>query len=242
MGVFTPERRRSAPPSQPPEPPQYEPRPPRRDVPWGLIAVGLVIVALFLGVNWVRGVFPDFHNPFRAVTVDRSGPAVLKSIQDLRSYHAATGNFQQIVDLSKDTALPDELLGSRTLFVAYGTVDASVDFSNIGNGAVDVSDDRRSATITLPAPRLSDARIDPSRSYVYDRNEGALNKIGDLFASNENNQQELYVLAEQKINTAAHQGSGLVARARENTRTMLTSMLGALGFTSVTVRFEEPAA
>jgi hypothetical protein len=207
-------------------------------MPWGLITLALLVIAIFGGVSWVRGVVPDFHNPFAETTVDRSGPAVLKSIQDMHEYHAATGNFQQIVDLQKDTALPDSLLGSRTLFIAYGTVDASVDFSTIGSGAVEVSDDRRNATITLPSPRLSGARVDPTRSYVYDREQGAFNDIGDLFTSNEEDQRELYVVAEQRIMAAAQQGSGLVARARENTRAMLQSMLRALGFTSVAVNFE----
>jgi hypothetical protein len=237
MGVFTPERRRSGPPPQPPE---YQPQPPpRRGVPWGLVALGLVIVALVFGVSWVRGVLPDFHNPFKEQTIDRSGPAVLKSIQDLHQYRAATGNFQQIVDLQKDTPLPDELLGSRTLYIAYGSVDATVDFSTIGEDSVDVSDDRRTATITLPQPRLSAARVDPTRSYVYDRNEGALNQIGDLFSSNDQNQQELNVIASRKIEAAAQQGSGLIARARENTRIMLASLLSALGFTTVNVVFAE---
>jgi hypothetical protein len=238
MGVLTPQRRRTTPP---PQPPQYEPPPPppRRDMPWGLIGFGLVILALFLGVNWIRGVIPDFHNPFKEQTVDRSGPAVLKSLQNLAEYHAATGNFQQIVDLQKDTPLPDELLGSRTLYIAYGSVDATVDFTNVDSDAVDVSSDRRSATITLPRPQLSSPQIDTSRSYVYDQNEGALNKIGDLFASNDHNQQELNVLAAQKIQAAAQQGSGLIARARENTRTMLSSLLRALGFTSVNVVYSD---
>jgi uncharacterized protein DUF4230 len=237
MGVVTPERRRTEPP--PPAPPQYEPPRPRREVPWGLITFGILIIAIFGGVSWVRGVIPDFHNPFAETTIDRSGPAVLKSIRDLHQYHAATGNFEQIIDLKEQTALPDKLLGSRTLFIAYGTVDASVDFSSIGGGAVQVSDDRRSATINLPRPQLSDARIDPARSYVYDRDEGVFNKIGDIFSSDDNSQQELYMLAQEKITASARGGSGLVARARENTRTMLTSMLHALGFTSVTVRFVE---
>ena len=237
MGVFTPERRQQAPP---PREPQHEPpREPRRPVPWGLIGLALLVVALIFGIGWVRGILPEFHNPFRAQTVDRSGPAVLKSLQDLHSYHAATGNFQQIVDLQKDTPLPDELLGSRTLYIAYGSVDATVDFSSIGGDAVDVSSDRRSATITLPRPRLSSVRLDPTRSYVYDQNEGALNKIGDLFSSNDHNQQELNVLAERKIEAAAQQGSGLIAKARENTRTMLASLLRALGFTSVDVAFSD---
>jgi hypothetical protein len=203
------------------------------------VALGLVIVAILFGVNWVRGVLPDFHNPFKEQTVDRSGPAVLKSLQDLRSYHAATGNFQQIVDLQKDTPLPDELLGSRTLYIAYGSVDATVDFTDLGGDAVDVSGNRKSATITLPRPRLSSARIDPTRSYVYDQNEGALNKIGDLFASNDHNQQEMNVLAAHKIEAAAQQGSGLIARARENTRSMLSTLLRALGFTSVNVVYSD---
>jgi len=170
MAVRTPERRRSSPP---PEPPRYDPPPPRRrEVPWGLIGLGLVVLALILGVNWVRGVFPDFHNPFQERTIDRSGPAVLKSLSDLHEYHAATGNFQQIVDLHGDTGLPDQLLGTRTLYIAYGTVDASVNFSDVGEDSVNVSDDRRTATITLPGPTLSAPRLDPTRSYVYDRNEG----------------------------------------------------------------------
>jgi hypothetical protein len=236
MGVVTPERRHTEPP--PPAPPQQDPPRGRREVPWGLITLALLIIAIFGGVSWVRGIMPDIHNPFASQTVDRSGPAVLKSIHNLHDYHAATGNFQQVIDLQKDTALPDSLLGSRTLFIAYGSVDAIVDFSSIGNGAVEVSNDRRSATITLPRPRFSDARIDLGRSYVYDRNEGALNKIGDLFSSNDNNERELYLLAERKITASAQQGSGLGARARENTRLMLQSMLGALGFTRVVVNFE----
>jgi Protein of unknown function (DUF4230) len=236
MSVVTPEPPRTEPP--PPAPPQYEPPKPRREIPWGLITLALLIIAIFGGVSWVRGILPDFDNPFAETTVDRSGPAVLQSIRDLHEYHAATGDFQQVVDLEKDTALPSGLLGSRTLFIAYGTVDATVDFSEIGDGAVEVSDDRRRATITLPTPSLSEARIDPTRSYVYDHDEGVFNEIGDLFSSDDNSQQELYVVAEERITASAQQGSGLVARAQENTRAMLTSMLTALGFESVVVEFE----
>ncbi len=240
MGVFTPERRRQAPP---PPPPHYEPpREPRRGIPWGLIGLGIVIVAVVFGVSWVRGVFPDFDNPFKQQTIDRSGPAVLKSLQDLHEYHAATGNFQQVVDLHQDSGLPDALLGSRTLYIAYGSVDASVAFSNVDDDSVDVSDDRLTATITLPRPTLSQARIDPTRSYIYDQNEGALNKIGDIFSSSDHDQQQLNVLAVQKMNAAAQQGSGLIARARENTRLMLSSLLRALGFSTVNVVFEDEQA
>ena len=236
MAIVTPERRRAEPP--PPTPPQHEPPRQRREVPWGLITLGILVIAIFGGVSWVRGVIPDFHNPFAETTVDRSGPAVLKSIQDLNEYHAATGNFQQIVDLRKSSALPDSILGERTLFVAVGSVDAIVDFTEVGRGAVQVSDDRRSATITLSRPRLSDAQVDVGKSYVYDRDKGLFNQIGSLFGSNTDDQRQLYTLAQQRIHAAAQNGAGLVPRAEDNTRKMLQSLLRALGFTSVAVNFQ----
>jgi Protein of unknown function (DUF4230) len=237
MAVLTPERRRTEP--APPAPPQYEPPKPRREPPWGLITLAILIIAIFGGVSWVKGVIPDFHNPFAQHTVDRSGPAVLKSLQDLQEYHAATGNFQQIVDLRQDSPLPDSVLGEKTLFVAVGSVDAVVDFSQIGQGAVQVSNNRRSATITLPRPRLTNAQLDVSRSYVYDQDKGLFNQIGSLFGDDTENQQQLYVLAQQKILASAQNGSGLIPRAEDNTRQMLQSLLRALGFTSASVNFAE---
>ena len=237
MGVFTPERKRTLPrPPRRERPPEGEP--PRRRFPWGLIVLALVVLGLVAAYNWTRDLLPDIDNPFKAETIDRSGPAVLKSIQDLREYHAASGHFEQIIDLHKDTELPDEILGERTLFVAVGTVDAVVDFSGLDSSAVRVSDDRRSATILLPRPRLMDASIDPTKSYVYDRDRGVFNRVGAMFQDNENNERDLYLLAEKKLLTAARGGSGLVPRAEENTEAMLESLLRSLGFTSVTVRFE----
>ena len=143
-----------------------------------------------------------------------------------------------LVDLERDSALPAAILGARTLFVAAGSVDAGVDFSGIGRGAVVVSEDRRSAVITLPRPRLSKAKLDLDRSYVYDRRQGVLNEIGLLFEDERNTERDVYLLAERKLDEAAARGSGLVARAERNTRAMLESLLGSLGFTSVDVRFE----
>jgi Protein of unknown function (DUF4230) len=232
---LTPGRERPAPP--PPEPPR---RRPERPFPWALLAIGLIVLAIAAGPGWLRGLLPSFPNPFAAETVDRSAPAVLESIRDLSEYHAATGHFQVIVDLENDTALPAAILGERTLFLAVGDVDAIVDFAGVGSGAVKVSDNRRSAVITLPRPSLSAARLDLERSHVYDRRQGVLNEIGLLFEDERNTEREVYLLAERKISEAAANGSGLVPRAEKNTRAMLESLLRSLGFTSVDVRFRPP--
>src|SRR5687767_11677942 len=58
----------------------------------------LVAVALFAGAGKLGSFLPDLPNPFRSETVDRTQPALLQSLADLSEYHAATGNFQVIVD------------------------------------------------------------------------------------------------------------------------------------------------
>jgi hypothetical protein len=184
-------------------------------------------------------------NPFEEETVDRSQPALLKSLENLSEYRAASANMQVVVDVEQDTELiPSFIKGERTLFVAAGTVDAAVDFSGLGRSrdAVRVSDDRKEVAITLPAAQLTEARIDAERSRIYDRDRGALDRIEEAFSDDGGaDQQDLYVLAEQKLTEAAASDPSLIETAERNTRTMLEGMMRGLGFEKVTVRFERPA-
>jgi hypothetical protein len=160
---------------------------------------------------------------------------LLQSIRNLSRYEAASGNFQVIVDLEKDAKfLPGAIRGERILFVGNGSVDAYVDFSKLGSGAVTVDKDRTTATLRLPHARLEPTNLNPSRSYVFASQRGLTNRIGDFFSGAPNDQQQLYVLATQKIQTAATE-SGLRDRADQNTKLMLENMLKALGFKTVTV-------
>jgi hypothetical protein len=241
MGVLTPERRhQAAPPALEAELPARGERP-RRSFPGWLVAFGLVLLAVAIVPGWIGGLLPSLPNPFAAETVDRSQPALLRSIQDLSEYRAATGHFEVIVDLERDTALPAAILGERTLFVAVGSVDATVDLGAVGPADVVVSDDRRRAVLTLPTPSLTRPRLDVARSYVVDRNRGVLNRIGSAFSGGADDQRALYRAAERRLGAAAGDGSGIVARARQNTRTMLTGLLRSLGFRTVVVRFETGA-
>src|SRR5918995_1913431 len=233
MGVVAPERERTR-PQPPPEPPA--PRR-RRGVPWGLIVFAAVALVIWAAPGLVGGLLPDLPNPFAAESVDRSRPALLRSIRDLSELHAASGHFEVIVDLERDTALPSEVLGERTLFVAVGDVDAIVDLGRIRERDVTVSDDRRSAMLVLPRPRLGEPRLDVGRSYVYSRERGVLNRIGDLFGDDSGAEREAYLAARRRIAEAAGAGSGLVPRAERNARGMLEGLLRSLGFTAVEIRF-----
>ena len=199
-------------------PPPETPPPPRqpRQIPWGLItviALGLVIVFV---PGWLTGLLPGIPNPFEEETVDRSGPAVLKSIHDIEELHSATGHYEVIVDLEKDTALPAQVLGERTLFVGVGDVDAVIDLAQLEEDDVEVSDDGRRAVIRLLQPRLDDVALDLDLSYVYDRQEGVLNEIGDLFGGNDTGEREVFLAGERKIRDAAESSPELKRAAREN--------------------------
>lgn len=199
-----------------------------------LAAVGLA--ALFLLAGNVLG-FLDFGEK----TIDRSQPPLLNSLTDLSEYRAASANFQVVVDLEKDTKyLPDFIKGQRVIMVAAGNVDAAVDFSNLKNENVVVSPDRKTVTITLPSPKLSDVRLDHDKTYVADRQRGLADRIAGVFG-NPANDQYLYQAAENKLSDAAAQ-STILDLAEKNTRAMLTSLLKSLGFENVTITFVAPSS
>jgi hypothetical protein len=201
-----------------------------------IAAAALVIV--LVATNLVG--FWHFSNPFSSRKTDRSQPTLLLSIQDLARFEAASGNFQVIIDVQEDKRfIPDIIFSKRSLFVAAGSVDAYVDFSNIAQKDLQISADRKTVTIHLPAPQLEPARLDVSKSYVYAEQEGLINKLGDLFGGDPNKLNELYQLAEQKIQAAATD-SGLQQRASDNTKDMLTQLLKSLGYTNINIDFASP--
>ena len=197
-------------------------------------------VLIVVAVVAIRSL-PDL-NPFGKETIDRSQPAVLRSIERLSEYRAATANLEVIVDIEEDTELlPSFLKGERVLFVAGGSVDAFVAFDA---PQVSVDEDSEAVTVTLPAPRLAEAAIDLERSRVYDRDRGLFDRVESVFEDSPTSDQDLIALAQEKLEAAAREDDALTQAAERNTRQMLVELLTGLGFESVTVRFsaESPAA
>jgi hypothetical protein len=199
----------------------------------GAVAAVLVLVVVLSAVH----LLPQLRNPFAETTTVRSQPVILKSITELSRYEAASGSFEVVVDLTKRTSLlPSFLAGSETLFVGQGTDIAYIDFSQLKSQAITVNTNRTSVTIALPKAQLEPAVLDVSQSYVYAQQQGLFNRIGNFFSGNPNSQQQVYILAQQKIQTAAQQ-SPLLTQAQKNAEGMLDSMLTSLGFQHVTVTF-----
>ena len=207
----------------------------------GIVAAIAAVIVLIVVLSAVH-LLPQLRNPFAETTTVRSEPVILKSITNLSRYEAASGSFEVVVDLTKRTSLiPSFLEGSETLFIGQGTDIAFVDFSTLKSQAIKMNANRTAVTVTLPKPQLEPAVLNVSQSYVYAQQQGLFNRIGNFFSGNPNSQQQVYQIAQQKIQTAARQ-SPLLTEAQKNTEGMLTGMLTSLGFQQVTVTFVAPAA
>ncbi|MFD5620007.1 DUF4230 domain-containing protein [Streptomyces yangpuensis] len=204
---------------------------------WGRIAAGLVVIVVLIVLVERFGPVVGFGGLFGGDTRDRSGPALLKSVQDMDRYEAAVGNFQVVVDLEKDAAfLPDAIRGTRTLYVGAGTVGGYVDMGGLDERSVTVNEDRTEASLRLPHAVLGRAALDPDRSYAVSKQRGLLDRIGDLFSANPAGEQAVQKLAAQHIDEAART-SGLADRAEKNTTSMLEGLLRSLGFRKVTITY-----
>jgi hypothetical protein len=220
--------------------PSTTPRTPRRRPSAKLVAVvAAVAVAVPVGAQ-VVGAFPALPGSFKQEVVDRSPAPLMVALADIAEYHAATGTFQVLVDLERDTPhVPAVISGERTTLFATGHVDAVVDLSGLGPERVVVSADRRAVAFVLPAPRLDAATLDPAESRVVGRDRGIVERLAGVVQDDPVDDGELYRLAAQKLDDAARR-SDLVVRAEAGTGAMLTSLARSLGYEQVSVTFDDP--
>lgn len=182
----------------------------------GVAALGLVGGASLLGFNQ----YPWSDN-------SRDQTVILQSIKDVSQLQSAIGTFELVVDTGDDNvAMPDVISGRRTLFLAVGTVDASVDLSGIDDGDLRVSSDGKSATLRLPDAQLEKPNLDHEASKVYRSDRGVLDRIADVFETPE--QTAIFLRAENEIAAAAEK-SELRQRASASARSTLTGLFNSLG-------------
>jgi hypothetical protein len=163
--------------------------------------------------------------------------ALAASVRGLGRLTGSTGSYEFQVDLqSNATFIPDVLLSKKSTLVGAGSVDAIVDLSAISPDAFTVSPDGASVTVTVPAVKLEPPNLDLDHTYIYAQQAGLYDKIGDLFGSDPQAQQELYQLATQKVAAAAASGN-LRQTAEANIRARLDTLLKGLGYQTVVVLF-----
>ena len=211
----------------------------------GLVRFVLVLVVLVLllagatlipgGIGDRVGDFLSSLNPFEEETVDRTGPSVLQSLTELSEFRAASAYYETVVDIENDTEnVPDFLSGERVLYVGKGDVEAFVDFGELDERRVVADEEARSVTVTLPAPTVGEPVLDLENSYVYDLDEGIITRFqeSDL-------ERTAQLKAVEQMTAAATGEDKLVTMAEESTTATLHGLLTALGYTDITITFDE---
>lgn len=202
-------------------------------------AIAALAIAVPVGAQFA-GLFPALSATFAPQTVDRGPAPLMAALSDISEYHAATGTFQVLVDIERDTPhIPALISGERTTLFATGHVDALVDLSALGPERVNASADQSAVTFTLPPARLAPATLDPDASRVVGRERGIVERLAGVLQNNPVDDEDLYQLAARKLDETAR-ASDLTTRAEANTRDMLTSLARSLGYERVTVTFGEP--
>jgi len=197
-----------------------------------VLAVGAVNVPGAVGDK--VGDFLSALNPFEEKTVDHTGPSVLHSLTPLSEFTAATGYYETVVDLKDDTNLPDWISGERVLYVGKGQVEAVVDFGELDERRVVLSKDGTSVTVKLPAPTVGEPVLNLKTSRVAYRDEGFINafKGSDL-------ERKAQLKAIEQMTTAATGEGRLIDLAKDSTTAMLRGLFGTLGYTNITITFDE---
>ncbi|MGH8895329.1 MAG: DUF4230 domain-containing protein [Actinomycetes bacterium] len=174
-------------------------------------------------------------NPFDEETTDRTGPSVLNSLTELSEFKAAGAYYETVVDLEKDTNnVPDFIRGERVLYVGKGEVESTVDFSELDERKVDLSEDGTSVTVSLPKPTVGEPQLNLKTSYFADREKGFIDRFegSDL-------EQKAQLKAIENMTTAATGADNLIDLAEESTRKMLQGLFGSLGYTDININFDK---
>ena len=116
------------------------------------------------------------------------------------------------------------LYGDKLLFVAHGTVIAGIDMEKLQPG--DMRMDGNVLYVKLPPTEIFVATLDNDKSYVYDRQIGALTKGSETLETIARQS------AEDEIRKAALE-DGILAHGQVNAETYLLKFFNALGFKTV---------
>jgi hypothetical protein len=153
--------------------------------------------------------------------------AVVEEMRALNRWETSSFTVEKVIDSGKDgNVFQQFLFGNRILLIAHGEVIGGFDLSHFSEK--DIKIQGSNISITLPAPQILVARIDNSKTRVYDRQQGL------LVPSNNNLESDALASAQKSIQDAAC-SDGILTAAATNAKSQLTSILSSFHFTNVTI-------
>lgn len=149
---------------------------------------------------------------------------IIHEVRSLARLETIQYSVEKVITAEIGQGTFDFLFGDRILFVAHGIVIAGIDMEKLGPENMQL--ENGALYVTLPPAEVFIATLDNEKSYVYDRDQGALTH-GD-----ENLETLARQAAEQEIYKAAME-DGILDLAQQNAEHFLEKFFEALGYENV---------
>lgn len=168
---------------------------------------------------------------------------VVNQVQGASELTTAIFSMEAVVPTESNRTVGNYVIGkTNLLYVAYGEVRAGIDLSALNESDVEVVNTADelppSLTVTLPAPKILDSKLDVANSKVYDYDRGFLNLGPDRAP-------ELQTLAQQEALNRIREGAcdqGILTMASERAEVTIRQLLTPMGYDNLTVKVTEPQA
>lgn len=164
----------------------------------------------------------ELRNPTPTIIPDPI--TVINDVHALARLETIQYSIEKVITAESGQGTLGFLFGDRLLFVAHGVVIAGIDMEKIGPESMQLEGDV--LYVTLPQAEIFIATLDNDKSYVYDREVGALTQ-GD-----QNLETTARQVAEDEIEKAAVE-DGILDLAQQNAENYLEKFFNALGYDNV---------
>ena len=164
----------------------------------------------------------ELMNPTPTVIPDPI--TIIHDVQSLARLETIQYTIEKVITAEIGQGTFDFLFGDRLVFVAHGVVIAGIDMKKLGPENLQL--ENGALYVTLPPAEIFIATLDNEKSYVYDRDTGALTH-GDS-----NLETTARQAAEEEIYKAAVE-DGILDLAQQNAENYLQKFFDALGYNNV---------
>ena len=164
----------------------------------------------------------ELRNPTPTIIPDPV--TVINDVHALARLETIQYSIEKVITAETGQGTLGFLFGDRLLFVAHGVVIAGIDMEKIGPENMQLQGE--TLYVTLPPAEIFIATLDNEKSYVYDRQVGALTQ-GD-----QNLETTARQVAEDEIEKAAVE-DGILDLAQQNAENYLEKFFNALGYDNV---------
>lgn len=198
-----------------------------------LVVLAALGVLAIWGIRSIISAIPtpsDLAEALEPEPYEEIGPVVVTSIRDLATLTTVEVVEYTIVEKGIDSSWLDWARGDSLRLFAVANIGAGVDLSQVTIRDVSV-DQSGVVEITIPAAEIQYVAVDNDATQILERDVGLLTK-GDPRLETDARQVAEEVLVQSALE------SGILDKAEDNARNVLTDFLLSLGYQDVVVEFD----